>query len=153
MEMLLEKERKSIKKLSWRRRRKKEREEAKKKKEEQQRKRLEKCVDKVELRAKKAAQREEKTWQKKGKAIRWGDSDPQSSVPAKRACIEICTQDVINDSECCVCYVAYEDDTFGMDWVECACRRWLHKDSADDCVIDEGENEWLCFVYLHMINK
>ena len=113
---------------------------------------MEERAAKAELRAKKTAQREEKTRKAERKATRrQGDSEPQNSVPAKHDCIELRKQDVINDSECCVCFVAYEDDTSGMDWVECACGRWLHEDCADDFVIDEGGNERLCFVFLNMI--
>ena len=157
MEMLLEKERKKQQEAELKEKRKKEREEAKKKKEEQQKKRLEERAAKAELKVKKAAQREEKTRRaepKESKATRRrGDKEPQNSVPAKRACIEMRAQDVINDNECCVCFVAYEDDTSGTDWVECACGRWLHEDCADDCVIDEGGNERLCFVCLNVICK
>ena len=34
-----------------------------------------------------------------------------------------CSSDV-NESECCVCYVTYDDGTSGKDWVACTCGRW-----------------------------
>ena len=34
-----------------------------------------------------------------------------------------CSSD-INESECCVCYVTYDNSTSGKYWVACACGRW-----------------------------
>ena len=58
----------------------------------------------------------------------------------------------INSSECCVCYIAYDDDQSGKDWVACTCGRWLHKDCADDCVTDSDGNERLCFIFLNSLS-
>ena len=44
------------------------------------------------------------------------------------------------DGECCMCFIMYEDiqDQTGKEWVECACRRWLH----EDCVLDnDGKDQ------------
>ena len=43
----------------------------------------------------------------------------------------------VNDSECCVCFVSYDNDQSGGDWVACACGRWLHEDCADDSIVME----------------
>ena len=58
-----------------------------------------------------------------------------------------------NDSECCVCFVPYEEDQSGKDWVACGCGRWLHEDCADDCIIDSDGNERLCLICLNRSGK
>ena len=63
--------------------------------------------------------------------------------------MEISSSKQFNDNECCVCFVAYDDDQSGKDWVACACGRWLHDDCADDRVLDSDGNECLCFVCLN----
>ena len=97
---------------------------------------MEEGAAKAKLRVKKAAQREEKTSrdeQKESKATkRQGDKEPQNSVPAKRACIEMHTH--IWDGLGGVCMWAL-----------------LHEDCVNDCVIDEGGNQQLCFVCLNGI--
>ena len=45
-----------------------------------------------------------------------------------------------------MCFVAYEDDQSGKDWVACACGRLLHDDCADACVVDSEGNERLCLI-------
>ena len=67
------------------------------------------------------------------------DSHSTRSQPPKKARIE--TEDVIDESECCVCFVTYEEDILHQsrkDWVGCACGRWLHEDCAEDCVLDSS---------------
>ena len=50
--------------------------------------------------------------------------------------MEISSSKQFNDNECCVCFVAYDDDQSGKDWVACACGRWLHEDCADVTVME-----------------
>ena len=63
-----------------------------------------------------------------------GSGDEPSVRQAKRARTDHSVNE-INQSECCVCIVDYDNDPSGKDWVECACGRWLRKDCADDCVM------------------
>ncbi len=47
--------------------------------------------------------------------------------------------DEINPDVCCMCFSTYEDDLLdgaGLDWISCACGRWLHEDCAEDRAID-----------------
>ena len=130
---------------------KKEREEAKKRKEEEQRKKAEERAKKQELKAKVRAEKEAKKGKGKQPA---GVGTKRSQVarstrPAKSPRTAANPSTEINDSECCVCFVTYDDDGSGKDWVACACGRWLHEDCADDCVTDSDGNERLCFVCLN----
>ena len=62
--------------------------------------------------------------------------------------------DSIDDSECCVCFMTYEEDIAnksGKDWVACACGRWLHKDCAEDCILDNAGEERLCPLCLDIL--
>ena len=37
----------------------------------------------------------------------------------------------IDTNQCCVCFRTYEEDVndeTGLEWVECACQRWLHEE-------------------------
>ena len=46
-------------------------------------------------------------------------------------------------------FMTYEEDESGKDWVVCACGQWLHKDCADDCVVNKEGNERLCSICLN----
>jgi len=64
--------------------------------------------------------------------------------------------DNIDDSECCTCFTTYEEediqDQTGKEWVACACGQWLHKDCAEDCVLDDDGNERLCHICLDILS-
>ncbi len=149
--------------------RKKEREAKKKQREEKQRKSRERA-NKAEERAWKAKGREEvraKKNQKKGarKAAESGrkrqrencprdtgtDSGPGPStqtrglrgIAAKRPRLE----ETISSDTCCVCTQAFEEDVqdgSGVDWIQCACTRWLHEDCIMDCIVDDNGKDRLC---------
>ena len=63
------------------------------------------------------------------------DEDASSSVPQrKKRKTASKNDDNINPKECCVCFRTFEDDEVeetGLEWVECACKRWLHEDCID----------------------
>ena len=152
-EMLKEKERKKQEEAEMKEKKRKEREEVKKRKEEEQRKKAEERARKQEQRAKEKAQKEAQR-AKKGKekqtatvGTKRGPST-RFTRPSKSPRMEISSS---NDNKCCVCFVAYDDDQSGKDWVACACGRWLHEDCADDCVLDSDGNECLCFVCLNRL--
>ena len=59
--------------------------------------------------------------------------------PKKSRISELRTQpgEDIDPNVCCMCFVRYEDVILqgsGVDWISCACGRWLHEDCAEDCV-------------------
>ena len=65
----------------------------------------------------------------------------------KKANTVLSRSEDLNCGECCVCFDTYDEDVAletGRDWVECACQRWLHKECAEDCVIDPNDQERLC---------
>ena len=131
--------------------RKREREETKKRKEEEQKKKAEERAKKQEQKAKANAEKETKKG--KGKqATGVGTKRSQvarSTRPAKSPRLAPDPSSQINNSECCVCFVTYDNNQSGKDWVACACGRWLHEDCADDCITDSDGNERLCFVCLN----
>ena len=46
-----------------------------------------------------------------------------------------------------MCFSTYEDDILegaGMDWISCACGRWLHEDCAEDRKLDDQGKELVC---------
>ena len=146
--MLKENERKKQKEAEMKEKKRKEGEEMKKTKEEEQRKKAEERARKQEQRAKEKAEKEAQRAKKaKGKQpATVGIKRGPSTRPSKFPRMESSLSEQVNDNKCCVCFVLYEDDQSGKDWVACACGRWLHEDCADDCVIDSGGNERLCFI-------
>ena len=158
---MLEKERKKQEEAELKERKRKEREETKKRKEEEQRRRSEERAKKAELKAKQKAQKEEerarKAKERESTAStgrkRTGGGDEQSIRHTKRARTDRCSANEINRNECCVCFINYDNDPSGKDWVECACGRWLHEECADDCVVDDEGKERLCVICLNQLNK
>ncbi len=72
------------------------------------------------------------------------DTDPDRSTSSKkRKPIED-----INFDERCVCFRTYQDDIVeqtGLEWVQCACTRWLHEECIDYSVtVNEHGEELLC---------
>ena len=47
-------------------------------------------------------------------------------------------------NECCVCFELYRGDDETDDWLQCACKRWLHEDCITDVVHDKFGRELLC---------
>ena len=56
--------------------------------------------------------------------------------------------DSIDENQCCVCFQTYEDDMVedtGLDWLQCACKRWPHEECIDyDICHDADGNDLLC---------
>ena len=135
LEILKEKERKKQEEVEMKDKKKKEREKTKKRKEEEKRKKAEERAKKQELKAKVRAEQEVKR-RKEKQPVSVGTKRGQvtrSTRPSKSPWTVVNLSNEINDSECCVCYVAYHNDQSGKDWVACACGPWLHEDCADDC--------------------
>ena len=163
IEMLNEKERKKQEEIEMKERERKEREEMKKKREDEQRKKSQERVRKAEQRAKQKAEKEaqkvQRTQKAKAKVSQTtnagakGSDCTRTTRKAKCARTDTNCEADFNDSECCVCFVPYEEDQSGKDWVACGCGRWLHEDCADDCIIDSDGNERLCLICLNRYGK
>jgi hypothetical protein len=56
--------------------------------------------------------------------------------------------DGFDENQCCVCFRTYEEDVVedtGLDWLQCACKRWLHEECIDyDIGHDADNNDLLC---------
>lgn len=50
----------------------------------------------------------------------------------------------IDTNVCCVCFGLYSEDVSGVDWIECACGRWLHEECGEECVVDADGKERFC---------
>ena len=127
---MLEKKRKKQEEAEVKERKKKEREEAKNRREAELKKRSEEHAKKAELKAKQKAQKEEeKTRKAKGRAAsagrKWAGDNERKRKPAKHPRTDHSSSSAFDQSECCICFVTYEDDQSGKDWVECACGRGL----------------------------
>ena len=141
-EMLKEKERMKQKEAEMKEKKRKEGEE---RKGEEQRKKAEERARKQEQRAKekaeKEAQRAKKEQRRKPRKKHRGPRkqikgkqpatigakrgpNTRSTRPSKLPRMESSLSEQVNDNECCLCFVLYEDDQTGKDWVACACGRW-----------------------------
>ena len=100
----------------------------KKRREEEQRKKSEEWAKKAEERAKQKAEKEARKMEQQAQRRKGKGKQPatkrtknaQSTRPMK--CPRTDSAEV-NDSECCVCFVSYDNDQSGGDWVACACGR------------------------------
>ena len=76
------------------------------------------------------------------------NTSSEARRPLKRSrSTEPSTSEEINPNVCCMCFSTYEDDILegaGMDWISCACGRWLHKDCAEDRELDDQGKELFC---------
>ena len=62
-----------------------------------------------------------------------GSSSDRAGPSTRRKIAEGGDHD-IDHNQCRVCFRAYEEDLnveTGLEWVECACQRWLHKECID----------------------
>lgn len=52
----------------------------------------------------------------------------------------------IKTDECCVCFELYSENVSGVEWIECACGRWLHENCGEQCIIDtDGKAKYAKF--------
>ena len=122
-----------LKHCAMKERKRKEREGMKKKREDEQRKKSQERVRKAELRAKQKAEKEaqkvQRTQKAKAKVSQTtnagakGSDRTRTTRKAKCARTDTNCEADFNDSECCVCFVPYEEDQSGKDWVACGCGR------------------------------
>ena len=88
-------------------------------------------------------------------------SSPGSAPRAKRK--KPVSHDSDSDSDidinqCCVCFQTFEDDEreqSGLEWVECACSRWLHEECIeyDLSVNSRGQVSLLCPYRLSLLSN
>ena len=73
----------------------------------------------------------------------------ESNVSNTRAKIDMQSpsDENIDINQCCVCFGTFQEDQelgTGMEWVECACKRWLHEVCVSDIEINADGKELLC---------
>ena len=51
---------------------------------------------------------------------------------------------VESNNTCCVCFAPFQGDDEVKDWVQCACKRWLHEDYMNEIVYDKYGRELFC---------
>ena len=145
-----EKERKKREEMEEKERRKREREEKKKQREEEQKRKAAERAKRVEEKAKKAEEKVKKAKERAQKAA--GVKRPPKRKPAgessaashsKKSRVDN-SDGEIDPNICCTCFVHYNEDEAGGDWVSCVCGRWLHEDCVVDVTIDEEGKERLC---------
>ena len=51
---------------------------------------------------------------------------------------------VESNDTCCVCFAPFQGDDEVEDWVQCACKSWLHEDCMNDIVYDKYGRELFC---------
>ena len=140
-------------------RKKKEREEKKKQKQEDIAKKAEERAKRNELRARKAEEKTRKELEKKRKRAKstecQEDGGSAHNVVQPKKSTRICTNpkrarlqdDDISGDKCCVCFQDFEEDVelgIGIEWVQCACTRWLHEDCILDCITEISGKERFC---------
>lgn len=155
-ERKLERERKRKEAAELKEKRAREREEKKKQREEAAAKKKEESIRKKAEAARKkeeAAKRKRtrsaisETYEHAGmKAGCSATVDSTGEPRPKRA--KIVESEPINTNQCAMCFLQYEDDETGDDWVECVCGRWLHDECIEECVIDSKGKERICPVCL-----
>lgn len=143
--------------------RKKQREEKKRQQEEEKKKKAELRLQREKERERKAQEKSRKADERSKKSAcgssATGSStaskdpptrsqakralrDSTNTVPAKRLCME-----TVDSNRCCVCLQSYDEDVelgCGVEWIQCACLRWLHEDCIIDCTTDSSGKERLC---------
>ena len=155
-----EKERKKKEEVEEKEKRKKEREEKKKQREEEQKrkaaeraKRAEEKAKKVEEKAKKAEEKAKKAAPAKRPPKRKPAGESSTATRSKKSRVDDTSSGEIDPNTCCTCFVHYDQDETGADWVSCACGRWLHEDCVVDVTIDDEGKERLCPYCLNLLTS
>ena len=137
-----EKEQKKKLAIEEKEQRKIKREEQKHQKERKQKQKNDEQLKKLEKKARNVLASKQRVTSKRTR------SSSCKEPPSKRCCWEE-EQGAVGEAEidtntCCVCFCLYTEDISGVDCIECGCRRWLHKDCGEKCVIGDDENERFC---------
>ena len=129
--------------------RKAKQEAAKKKAEEKARKAAEKAAERGTRSSKRQNSRFQPATKKQKSTSKESPSSASTSgAPAATTSTEATAE--INTDECCICFrtCTFADDEreeTGLEWVECACKRWLHEHCIDyDIVVGSDGKELLC---------
>ena len=107
---------------------------------------MEELKQKAELRAKRAEEKRKKECTRKTRKQKTTCLDLEPDVGTssetkgtdnhprcKRIRLATDSDKEVDSSQCCVCFVTYEDDVIeenGRSWIECSCGRWLHEDCS-----------------------
>ena len=163
LSLMEEKERKKQQEQEEKEKRKKEREDKRKKKEEEMKKKAEERAKRLMERARKTTGGQRGKGKRKGKGKGKGKlrarqesltassldnlstSDLLAAPPTKRRRYQDATQ--IDVDVCCMCFGEYGDDVLegiGVEWIACACGRWLHVGCAESRVLDVNGCERFC---------
>ena len=125
----IEREREAARKAEERAKKAQERAEERARKEEEQAKRAAERARKAEEKAKKSEQ------QRSARSRRQVDVEGDRRQTKRRKIGEPSHSDCqVVQNVCCVCGGTFEEDqrdATGLEWVECACKRWLH----EDCIV------------------
>ena len=74
--------------------------------------------------------------------------DVAAKLPARKKCKTAAQIDYIDPNECCICFRTFQEDEIeksGLEWVKCACTRWLHEECIDYKInVDLNGKELLC---------
>ena len=110
---------------------------------------------KEEEKAKKAAERDSRAKKRAPRSTNKSYVDKRSpnasspgSAPRAKRKKPVSRDSDIDINQCCVCFQTFEDDEreqSGLEWVECACSRWLHKECIEyDLSVNSRGQELLC---------
>lgn len=146
--LIEEQERKKKEEIELKSKRKAERERKKKEKEAAAKLKAEERVRRAEAKAKDGTKKRKSQTRncsnaKKSKTVRFTED---SSTQGCSTGLSILGD--INENECCVCFRTFEEDERdgnGLEWVKCACTRWIHEECiAGTMEIDAEGMELFC---------
>jgi len=72
------------------------------------------------------------------------DGQPVTKLTEAAASLESTSISSDGQNECSVCFELYRSDDETDDWLQCACKRWLHEDCISNIVHDKFVRELLC---------
>lgn len=135
------------------------REKKKQEQEEEQRKKKALAAEKRALAAEKRTQAEEKKAQAAAKKAekeakkanpemdksgRKRSGQSHDHVSTRSRVDEVPTTTAEAENVCCVCFQCYLGDQEDSEWVQCACKRWLHEGCITDIEYDVYGRELFC---------
>jgi len=104
------------------------------------------AAKKAEREAKKARGVSNLEWTNSNRKRVNDDDQPGTKFPrlidAETAPQAWCSVD--GQNKCCVCFELFQGYKETGDWMQCACKRWLHEDCIADIVFDKFGRELFC---------
>ena len=164
VQILKEREEKKQKELEEKSKRKAEREQKKKDREEAAKEKAEKKKEAIRKKAEEKQRAQSKRTRPSTRKAptrrntRQKEQDTLASMPSSSAvsavspvteeqshdhdAMPICSDDS-SSNQCCVCFEFYDEEE-ESEWVQCACKKWLHEDCYTEVVVDKYGRELLC---------